>query len=460
VWRIAIIVAFFNTPRAAMRTSIRFLCIVLVACAWASGAEAESAIVRDLAPGLRVPAQAQAGPGFDAERATEAWLNLLSPEQRALSDAYFEGGYWIRLWALLYWLVLMAILLYTGLSRRMRELAERLSNRRWLSVALYSAGFIAIVFVLDLPFTIYSEFVREHAYGLSNLSFAGWMREHLIGFVLSLVIGCPVLALLYAGIRRAGARWWILATGFTFALTLLLNVAFPVLIAPLFNDYKPLPEGQVREAVLSLARANEIPTEHLTWFDASKQTTRISANVSGFAGLARINLNDNLLNKTSLPEIRAVMGHEMGHYVLNHSFKLAIYLTLLYGVAFAILHAVLDRVLARRGASLGLRDRADPAALPLTAAILAVVLFALMPARNTVIRSVEAEADAFGLNAAREPEGFAMSAMRLSTYRKVKPGPLEEFVFYDHPSGYERVRRSMLWRKENLQESHQERSPR
>jgi STE24 endopeptidase len=437
-----------------MRTSLRFACIVLVACIWVGGAEADPAVVRDLPPGLHVPAQAQAGPGFDAERATEAWLDLLSAQQRALSDAYFEGGYWIELWALLYWLVLMGILLYTGLSRRMREIAERLSSRRWLSVALCSAGFITIVFVLELPFTIYSEFVREHAYGLSNLSFGGWMREQLIGFVLSLLIGCPVLVLLYAEMRRAGARWWVWATGFTFAFTLLLNAAFPLLIAPLFNDYKALPEGEVREAVLSLARANEIPTEHLTWFDASKQTTRISANVSGFAGLARINLNDNLLNKTSLPEIRAVMGHEMGHYVLNHSFKLAIYLTLLYAVAFAVLHIVFDRILARRGSALGLRDRADPAALPLAAAILAVVLFALMPARNTIIRSVEAEADAFGLNAAREPEGFAMSAMRLSTYRKLKPGPLEEFVFYDHPSGYERVRRSMLWRRENLQDSH------
>ena len=174
--------------------------------------------------------------------------------------------------------------------------------------------------------------------------------------------------------------------------------------------------------------------------------------MSGIAGLARINLNDNLLNKTSLPEIRAVMGHEMGHYVLNHAFKLAIYLTLLYGIVFGVVGVVFDRVLSRQGASLGLRDRADPAALPLALAILSVVLFLIMPVRNTIIRTVEAEADAFGLNAAREPEGFAMSAMRLSTYRKLQPGPLEEFVFYDHPSGYDRVRRAMLWRKENPME--------
>jgi STE24 endopeptidase len=225
---------------------------------------------------------------------------------------------------------------------------------------------------------------------------------------------------------------------------------YPVFIAPLFIDDKPLPDGPTRDAVLSLARANEIPGEHLAWFDASKQTTRVSANVSGLLGVTRISLNDNLLNKTSLPEIKAVLGHEMGHYVLNHQFKLTVYLSVLYGIAFALVHLGLDRGLARWGPRLGLRGRADPAALPLLAGIFFIVYFLLTPLINTVVRTTEAEADAFGLNAAREPQGFAMSAMRLSTYRKLSPGPVEEFLFYDHPSGYQRVHRSMVWLKENM----------
>jgi STE24 endopeptidase len=309
--------------------------------------------------------------------------------------------------------------------------------------------FIVATFVLDLPLSIYQGFVREHQYGLSNLTFPGWLREALLGLAVTLVIWPVVLSILYAGVRRTGSRWWVWATAFAVAYTLLLDLIYPVFIAPLFNDYKPLPEGPVREAVLSLARANEIPTDHLEWFDASKQTTRISANVSGLGGVARINLNDNLLEKTSLPEIRAVLGHEMGHYVLNHPFKLAVYFGLLFGITFVIVHYALDRALSRWGSALGLHDRADPAALPLVVAIFSIVWFALTPFTHTVIRSIEAEADAFGLNAAREPEGFAMAAMRLSTYRKLQPGPLEEFIFYDHPSGYARVRRSMIWLKEN-----------
>ena len=435
-----------------MKALGRIVCSLLLVCASFESAVADT-IVRDLPPGLTVPPGAQPGPGFDVERATEAWLGLLSPEQRALSDAYFEGGYWLKLWSLLYGLGVMGLLLWTGLNRHMRDLAERLGGKPWLSVAIYGALFIIATFVLDLPLSIYQGFVREHQYGLSNLTFPGWLQEALLGLAVALVVGPVVLSILYAGVRRTGARWWVWVTGFAFAYTLLLHLIYPVFVAPLFNDYKPLPEGPVREAVLSLARANDIPTDHLEWFDASKQTTRISANVSGLGGVARINLNDNLLDKTSLPEIRAVVGHEMGHYVLNHPFKFAVYLTLLLGIAFAVVNLALERALACWGPALGLRDRADPAGLPLAVALLSIVWFLLTPFVNTVIRSVEVEADAFGLNAAREPQGFAMVSMRLSTYRKLHPSPLEEFIFYDHPSGYDRVHRSMIWLKENQSEA-------
>ena len=408
---------------------------------------ADAAIVRDLPPGLHVPEQAIAGPTFDVDRATAAWLDTLSPEQRSLSDAYFEGGYWLRLWHFVYeGLGVLAILLLTGFSRRMRDLAERTSKRPLINVAIYGALFVVATFVLGLPWSIYSGFIHEHQYGLSNLSLPAWFGERLIGLALAVVLGSVVITLLYAGIRRAGARWWLWATGGAFLLS-------PVFVAPLFNDYKPLPEGPPRAALLSLARANEIPTQHLEWFDASKQTTRISANVSGMFGVTRISLNDNLLNRTSLPEIKAVLGHEMGHYVLNHLFKLTVYLSLLYGIAFAAVHVGLEHALARWGARLGLRGRADPAGLPLFVAIFSVVWFVLTPLINTVVRTTETEADAFGLNAAREPQGFAMAAMRLSTYRKLSPGGLEEFFFYDHPSGYDRVHRAMIWLKENTPEN-------
>jgi STE24 endopeptidase len=432
-----------------MKNGWRVCLVLLFALFGAALAQADAPGARDLPPGLQIPDAARPGPAFDVERATDAYVNLLSPEQRASSDAYFEGGYWLQLWGLLYGLGVAAILLRGGISVRLRDLAERITHRRWLQTMLYALLWLLAGFVLGLPLSIYQGFVREHQYGLATQDFGGWFGDQLKGLLVGAIVLPPIIALLYAAVRRAGARWWVWASGGAFVLILFMMMLAPVFVDPLFNDYKPLRAGDAREAILSIARANQIPSDNVVEFDASRQTTRISANVAGFLGTTRIALNDNLLEKTSLPEIKAVMGHEMGHYVLNHGLRGTVYLTLVLAFGFWIVHRVFDALLARWGGRLRLRDRTDPAALPLAVAILTVFFLFATPLTNSIVRQMEAEADAFGLNAAREPNGFAMAAMRLSTYRKIKPGPLEEIFFYDHPSGWQRVHASMQWLKEN-----------
>ncbi len=417
--------------------------------AGAASALAAAPSGRDLPPGLVIPEAARPGPDFDVERATAAYLELLSPEQRRLSDAYFEGGYWLQLFGFLYGLGVAALLLWGGISRRLRELARRLSARPWLYTWAYGVLAVLAWFVLDLPWSIYADFVREHQYGLATQDFAGWFGDALKSLLVSAIVVPPALVAVYAAVRRAGARWWIVASGLAFVFALIALMLAPVYVEPLFNTYRPLREGPVREAVLSLARANGVPTDHVVEFDASRQTTRISANVAGFAGTTRIAHNENLLDKTSLPEIKAVLGHEMGHYVLNHGLRLTVYLTLVFALGFWVVHRLLDAALARLGPRLGLENRGDPAALPLAVAIFSAFLLLATPLLNSIVRQAEAEADAFGLNAAREPHGFAMAAIRLSAYRKLHPGPLEEIVFYDHPSGYARVHAAMTWFREN-----------
>jgi STE24 endopeptidase len=431
-----------------MQNARFWVAAVLLLCLTGAAA-ADQPIVRDLPPGLQIPAAAQPGPGFDVDKATQAYIDLLSPEQRELSDRYFEGGYWLQLWEMLWTVGACMLLLVSGVSRRMSRLAQRLSRRKWLSTPLYIAQLFIALFLLGLPLSIYTDFLREHQYGLSEQPFAGWMRDQMVVLAANVVIVAVALTFIYAAVRRAGARWWIWATGLAFVVIMFTQLIAPPYIFPLLNDYQPLPDGPVREAVLSLARANQVPTEHVEWFNESKQDTRRSANVAGLLGTTRIALSDNLLDKTSLPEIKAVLGHEMGHYVLNHVWKEPILLTLVIGLAMALLRVGLDRALARWGGHLGLADRADPAALPLAIALFSVIFFLLTPLQNLVVRSYEGEADAFGLNASREPYGWATSAMRLSTYRKITPGKFEEFLFYDHPSGYQRVHAAMIWLKEN-----------
>ena len=404
---------------------------------------------KELPPGLIVPEAAKPSPTFNAERATEAYLSVLSDEQRARSDAYYEGGYWLQLWELVYLFVIILLVLATGLSRRMRELAQRMAKHPFLMTLLYGAMWVAVIFVLELPLEIYTDFFREHQYGLSTQTFGAWFGERMTVLVLEFLFVPVLVALMYAAIRRAGARWWIWATAIALVVTVFLGVIAPVVIAPLFNDYTPLPPGRVRDEVLALARANRIPAKDVYVVDQSRQTTRVSANVQGMFGTTRISLNDNLLKRTSLEEIRLVMAHEMGHYVLNHGSRLLIYSILLIALAFFVVHITLDGAIKRWGGRWGITDRGDPAGLPLAILIIAVFMTVMTPVLSTMVRTSEAEADAFAINAAREPHGFATVALRLSTYRKLRPGPIEEVFFYDHPSGYDRVHRAMAWLAEN-----------
>jgi len=224
-----------------------------------------------------------------------------------------------------------------------------------------------------------------------------------------------------------------------------------VFIAPLFNKYTLLTDTRVREPILRLAHANGIAADKVYVVDASRQSTRISANVSGLLGTERITLNDNLLHHATLPEIEAVMGHEMGHYVLHHIPQFIIFLALIIVAGIALLRAGFAWAVGRWGERWDLRRIDDPAGLPLLTLLLAVYFFVLTPVVNTYVRTTEAAADLFGLNAARQPDGFARIALKLASYRKLDPGPVEEFLFFDHPSGRARIRMAMEWKGQSAQ---------
>ena len=258
------------------------------------------------------------------------------------------------------------------------------------------------------------------------------------------------MVVLYAVFRRAPRTWWIWGTIVAVIFAFILVFIAPVFIEPLFNTYKPLTNPEVRDPILAMARANQIPVKQVFEVDASRQTTRVSANVAGVLGTTRIALNDNLLKQCTLPEIREVMAHEMGHYVLNHGAKLLTYFGIFILVGFALTRTLFDSAVRRWGDKWGVRGIADPAGLPLLVLIFSTLVFLGTPFINTVVRVTEREADAFGINTSREPDGMAKVALKLGAYRKLDPAPLEEFIFFDHPSGRARIRMAMDWKAANL----------
>ncbi|HZK78052.1 MAG TPA: M48 family metallopeptidase, partial [Gemmatimonadaceae bacterium] len=354
------------------------------------------------------------------------------------------------LWSSVIQLIIVVFFLRSGLSRAMRNRAESWTRRKPLQTFLYWTQFIIITTLLTFPFTVYTDYFREHQYNLSNQTFGAWIGEQGKSLALSVIIGGLVVMALYGVVRRFPRTWnvWGAVVGIVFLVFGILIA--PVFIVPLFNKVTPLTDARIRDPILSMARANGIEAKDVFVIDASKQSKRISANVSGIGNTMRITLNDNLLNRSSPQEIQAVMGHEMGHYVLNHVYKGVTFFTIVIVLLFVFIKWAFGWTTARWGEKWGVRDIGDTAGLPIVAGALTVFFFLTAPLLVTYTRTAEAEADMFGLNASRQPDGFAQAALQLSEYRKLDPGPVEEFIFFDHPSGRNRIYRSMVWKAEHL----------
>jgi STE24 endopeptidase len=304
--------------------------------------------------------------------------------------------------------------------------------------------------------SLYEGYFREHKYGLLNQTFRPWMRDQIVGLGVGVVLGAILLVPLFGLVRRLGKNWWVWGAIVMIAFFAFLGLMEPVYIAPLFNKYTTLTDPRVKDPILSMARANGIPADNVYEFDASRQSNRVSANVGGFAGTLRISLNDNLLKRCTLPEIETTMGHEMGHYVLNHAYKGLVMYGVVIVIGFAFLNWGINYCLVRWGGRWDVRGITDVAVLPLAVIVFSVFMFVMTPVTNTITRNMEYEADLYGLNAAQQPDGEANVDMLLGEYRKLDPGPIEEFVFYDHPSGRTRITAAMRWKAEHPELANQE----
>jgi Zn-dependent protease with chaperone function len=417
------------------------LSIVLLCSVFASGQTSPTAT-----PAQPAETHAAAPLPFDVKAAVDAYLAKMPPAERARSDAYFEGGYWLQLWDFLATIVVMWLLLTFGWSARIRNLAERITRFRPLQTAIYWIQFFLVTSILIFPLTVYESYFREHKYGLLNQTFGPWMREQIIGLAVGLVLGAILVVPLFGLIRRLGQNWWVWGAVLTIVFLAFVSLIAPVYISPLFNTYKRLEDPRIKDPILTMANANGIPATDVWEFDASRQSNRVSANVSGFASTTRISLNDNLLNRCTLPEIETTMGHEMGHYVLNHEYKGLVEFGVVVVIGFAFLNWGINFALTRWGQTWGVQGITDIAVLPVAVIVLSLFFFVMTPVTNTITRTMEYEADMYGLNAAQQPDGEANVDLMLGEYRKLDPGPVEEFIFYDHPSGRTRITAAMRWK--------------
>ena len=377
-----------------MKKAARWLFAALLIAVFAS-VETPRALAQvgpTAAPTAHIEVQQLAPPGvenFDPQRAVNAYLARVSSKEKARSDAYFEGGYLLLLVDLLYTIAVAALLLWLRVSSRMRERAARVTRRRFWQAPIYIVQYIVITTLVTLPLTIYEGFLREHAYGLSNQTILQWAGDFGTDFAVNLVGLTIMLTIIYAAIRWTQRTWWLWGTGITVAFLVVAVVITPVFIAPLFNHFSPLPDSAMKSTILSMARANGIPAHDVFTYDASRQSNRISANVSGFLGTTRISLTDNLLNDCTPSEVMAVMGHEMGHYIMDHVAISITWLSLLILIGFGFVDWAFRGLIRTFGRRWDVHSIDDPAGLPLAMALFSLFFFAATPIDNTITRTQE-----------------------------------------------------------------------
>ena len=383
---------------------------------------------------------------FDPDAATAAYLAALSPEAHARATAYTQGGHWLILWTAVigvaaYWLVLRS-----GLLVRIRDGMEGRGFGPVRTSALVLGAALLAETALNLPWVAWSDWAREKAYGMTSQPLAAWLGDYALYALIALVSFVVMMTCVYALIRRSPRFWWAWSGGLVSLFFVVSMVLAPVFIEPLFNRFEPAPPGPVRDAVVELAKANGVPSDRIFIYDGSRQSNRYTANVSGLMGSARIAMSDVMFKKDAdIAEVRAVVGHEMGHYVLGHVWRNALFLSLMAIVAFFLV----DRLFPLASRLLGARDvkgLSDPAGYPVVGALIVLLGLIGNPLAAGFTRWAEAESDRFSLERAREPDGLARALVKTIEYRAATPGRLEEILFYTHPSVGSRVRMAMEWK--------------
>jgi STE24 endopeptidase len=383
---------------------------------------------------------------FNPAVETKKYIDSLGPEALEKAASYTSASHWMLLAGLLVSALVTWLVVRSGI---LDKAASRLAGRGWaLRTWLTGVIFFLVSAIIALPWGIYEEWGFEKSYGRTSQPLSDFLMQDAIGILLSSLLGALFFLGIYALIRKAGKRWWLWSGGlaaFAISATILLS---PVLIEPIFNDYKPVPNGPVRDALLKMADEANIPHDRLLMYDGSRQSNNFTANVSGVLGSARIAISDVAMKQASLDEVKAVTGHEVGHYVLGHVWRAVGLFAFLAIVGFYLA----DRLFPWFARAFGSKATIDdPVGLPVLVFVVGLFMTLAQPLINGMTRMGEREADNYSLRTANLPDALAGALVKTAEYRYPRPGALQEFLFYSHPSVEWRVRNAMEWKAKGMQ---------
>jgi Zn-dependent protease with chaperone function len=367
-------------------------------------------------------------------------LPVPTPTADALAYHRAQDWFWLADQALSF--LIPIIILFTGWSGRLTGWARRVTGGRWYpTLALYTALYLLITFIVGLPLSYAHDYVFAHAYDQSSQTLAKWSRDLVIGLAVELVVAALVVWIPFLMLRRLPKSWWLWSTAALTPVIILGLVISPIWIAPLFNKFTPLPPSDLRTAIEAEAARGGLADATILQMDQSTDSKTFGAYVAGLGGSERIVIFDTALTKLTKPEILFVVGHEMKHYMMNDVWKLVAMNVAVILVGFFAADRLARAATRRWAGRFGFDDIADPAALPLLFIVFGIVSLILTPAINGFSRHIEHEADRFGLEMTRDNNAAASAFIKRNNEAMGVPYPgwLERTFRLDHPSLGDRI---------------------
>ena len=371
----------------------------------------------------------------------------MSPERYEKLVSYSKFNSIWRFVSFFIGILIPGLILFTGWSARFRDWSARIPFKffaLWLFLAIY----LVADYILGLPSTIYRGFVVESDYGFMNQSFGGWFGDGLLELAIGIVFMIIPVWFFY-WLVNLSKKWWLWFTLGMIPFMILTVVVAPIWIQPMFNDYGPLKDKELETEILALASKAGIEGADVFEVDASKQSDKVNAYVTGLFGTKRIVLYDTIIKGFSRDEIKFVMAHEMGHYVKNHIWQ-GLGLTVLFiGFLFWLASRLLPATILRFKERFRFDHLGDYASLPLVMIFLSVGGFLFAPVTNSFSRSMERISDRYGIEMSGiDGETAATAFDKLSVFNlsDPDPSPVVEFWFYSHPALKKRMEFVRNWK--------------
>jgi Zn-dependent protease with chaperone function len=363
------------------------------------------------------------------------------PEPTPEAVSYYRSGNLLWVVTNAWGLAVPLAFLFTGLSARIRDWARRVGRKWFFVIGLYFAVFTVLVFLIDLPLSYYQGFVRQHAYGLSNQTFQKWAQDEVIGLAVSVVVGVLFLWVPYLLLRTSPRRWWFYTGLLAIPFIVLVVLVQPIWIDPLFNRFGPMQDKALEADILRMAERAGIEGSRVFEVAKSEDTNAVNAYVAGFGTTKRIVLWDTILAKLNRDQLLVVMGHEMGHYVLGHIWKLILIFSALIMATLYAVHRTAGWAIARYQTRFGFTGLSDIASLPLILVLFGAGSLLATPIALGVQRHFEHEADRFGLEITRGNHAAATAFVTLQQENLAvpRPGPIYKWWRASHPPLGERI---------------------